>query len=170
MIENRFRNRMVGVITLVIILIFVLPAIFQKKSKYVEPSIPLVHKSDDEVNSDNFSTAEPVLPLTLNEADEIVPNVEESEKIESTPSTANATIGQGYVVQLVALKNARRIEGLVALLVLNNFSVYTKPAKLVDGQLNILYVGPFESKKQAESELIALKTITKLTGQVKKYP
>ncbi|MDX7990087.1 cell division protein DedD [Xenorhabdus littoralis] len=74
-----------------------------------------------------------------------------------------------YVVQLGALKNADKVNEIVARLSLSGHQVYTIPSSPVQGQLTRIYVGPNASRWALESILTELKDITGLQGQIKNY-
>ncbi|MBF1995963.1 cell division protein DedD [Serratia symbiotica] len=80
-----------------------------------------------------------------------------------------APVGQAYVVQLGALKNAARVDEIVASLRLSGYRVFTVPSTPVQGQLTRIYVGPDASKQKLQSSLSALNAISGLSGQVKPY-
>ncbi|SQI41760.1 cell division protein DedD [Leminorella richardii] len=80
-----------------------------------------------------------------------------------------APVGQAYIVQLGALKNADRVNELVATLRLSGYRVYTIPATPVQGKVTRLIVGPDPSKQKLESALPELNRLTGLSGQVKAY-
>ena len=152
--EPRFRNRIIGVITLVLLIIIFLPILFQKKDKYVEPSVPLIVNEQAETEEEFY----PSDTFTALESEDNSRNYQHNDTVQVDE--------QHYLIQLVALKNARRIESLVALLILNNYSVLTKPEKPREGQMNILYVGPYASKEEANADLATLKDLTKLSGKI----
>ncbi|MCX2959040.1 MAG: SPOR domain-containing protein, partial [Serratia symbiotica] len=70
-----------------------------------------------------------------------------------------APVGQAYVVQLGALKNAARVDEIVASLRLSGYRVFTVPSTPVQGQLTRIYVGPDASKQKLQSSLSALNAI-----------
>lgn len=78
-------------------------------------------------------------------------------------------VGQAYIVQLGALKNADKVNELVATLRLSGYRVYTVPATPVQGKITRLVVGPETSKQKLEAALPELKRLTGLNGQVKAY-
>ncbi|NIG87376.1 cell division protein DedD [Serratia symbiotica] len=80
-----------------------------------------------------------------------------------------APVGQAYVVQLGALKNATRVDEIVSSLRLSGYRVFTVPSTPVQGQLTRIYVGPDASKQKLQSSLSALNAISGLSGQVKPY-
>lgn len=80
-----------------------------------------------------------------------------------------APVGQAYVVQLGALKNAARVDEIVASLRLSGYRVFTVPSTPVQGQLTRIYVGPDASKQKLHSSFSSLNAISGLSGQVKPY-
>lgn len=78
-------------------------------------------------------------------------------------------VGQAYIVQLGALKNADKVNELVATLRLSGYRVYTIPATPVQGKITRLVVGPETSKQKLEAALPELNRLTGLSGQVRAY-
>ncbi|PHM70050.1 cell division protein DedD [Xenorhabdus kozodoii] len=95
-------------------------------------------------------------------------------RIESKPETQSKPAEQApqataYVIQLGALKNAGKVEEIVARLRLSGHQVYTVPSSPAQGQLTRIYVGPNGSRQALESSLSELKELTGLQGQIKNY-
>lgn len=91
-------------------------------------------------------------------------------KPESKPAVeAKAPVGQAYVVQLGALKNAAKVNEIVASLRLSGHRAYTVPSKPVQGEITRIYVGPDASKQKLQASLAELNEISGLSGQVKAY-
>ncbi|MDX7988459.1 cell division protein DedD [Xenorhabdus sp. 12] len=98
------------------------------------------------------------------------PEAKSETKSEAKPKLAEqAPQASAYVVQLGALKNADKVNEIVAKLRLSGHQVYTAPASPVQGQLTRIYVGPNASRQKLESILSELREITGLQGQVKSY-
>lgn len=85
------------------------------------------------------------------------------------PPQERAPVGEAYVVQLGALKNAAKVDEIVAMLRLSGYSVYTIPSKPVGGQLTRIYVGPDMSKQKLQSQIAELQRLSGLGGQVRNY-
>ncbi|AJJ09918.1 sporulation related domain protein [Yersinia rohdei] len=97
---------------------------------------------------------------------EVKPNIQP----ESKPATEEkAPVGQAYVVQLGALKNAAKVNEIVATLRLSGHRAFTVPATPVQGQITRVYVGPDASKQKLQSALPELNSLSGLSGQVKPY-
>ncbi|EKN4182025.1 cell division protein DedD [Yersinia ruckeri] len=118
----------------------------------------------------------PVVPKPV----EVKPKVEvkpvevkpkpEVKPVEVKPSSEEKTpAGQAYVVQLGALKNAAKVDEVVAKLRLSGHRAYTVPSTPVQGQITRIYVGPDASKQNLQSALPELNALSGLTGQVKAY-
>ncbi|PWC15948.1 cell division protein DedD [Brenneria corticis] len=93
-------------------------------------------------------------------------------KPEAKPETRpaqQAPAGQAYVVQLGALKNADKVNEIVAKLRLSGYRAYTVPATPVAGQITRIYVGPDASKQKLQSSLADLQRLSGLSGQVRSY-
>lgn len=94
--------------------------------------------------------------------------VEQPKPVEQT-KPADAPVGQAYVVQLGALKNASKVNEIVAQLRLSGYRAFTVPATPVQGQITRLYVGPDASKAKMQAAVSELKGISGLSGVVKPY-
>ncbi len=85
------------------------------------------------------------------------------------PAEQSAPSGQAYVVQLGALKNAAKVNEIVAKLRLSGYRAFTVPSTPVQGQITRLYVGPDASKAKLQSSLSELQSVSGLGGVVKPY-
>lgn len=96
---------------------------------------------------------------------------QEQPKQEEPPKAAESTApaGQAYVVQLGALKNASKVNEIVAQLRLSGYRAFTVPSTPVQGQITRIYVGPDASKAKMQSAVGELKSISGLGGVVKPY-
>ncbi|HFV9293347.1 TPA: cell division protein DedD [Serratia fonticola] len=91
-------------------------------------------------------------------------------KPETKPAVEEkAPAGQAYVVQLGALKNAAKVNEIVASLRLSGHRAYTVPSTPVQGEITRIYVGPDASKQKLQASLAELNGISGLSGQVKAY-
>ncbi|KEY60080.1 cell division protein DedD [Serratia sp. DD3] len=98
------------------------------------------------------------------------PEVKPETKPQPKPATEEkAPVGQAYVVQLGALKNAAKVNEIVASLRLSGYRAYTVPSTPVQGVITRIYVGPDASKQKLQSSLAELNAISGLSGQVKPY-
>ena len=73
------------------------------------------------------------------------------------------------MVQLGALKNAAKVNEIVAQLRLSGYRAFTVPATPVQGQITRIYVGPDASKAKMQAAVGALQGISGLGGVVKPY-
>lgn len=80
-----------------------------------------------------------------------------------------APAGQAYVVQLGALKNADKVNEIVAKLRLSGYRAYTVPSTPIAGEITRIYVGPDASKQKLQSALGELQQLSGLSGQVRNY-
>ena len=80
-----------------------------------------------------------------------------------------APIGKAYVVQLGALKNADKVNEIVAKLRGAGFRVYTSPSTPVQGKVTRILVGPDASKDKLKSSLGELSSLSGLNGVVMNY-
>ncbi|WKV50356.1 cell division protein DedD [Dickeya fangzhongdai] len=94
----------------------------------------------------------------------------ENKAPESKPTPQEqAPAGQAFVVQLGALKNADKVNEIVAKLRLSGYRAYTVPSAPVAGQITRIYVGPDASKQKLQSALGELQQLSGLSGQVRSY-
>lgn len=101
---------------------------------------------------------------------EAKPEVKPEIQPESKPATEEkAPVGQAYVVQLGALKNAAKVNEVVATLRLSGHRAFTVPATPVQGQITRVFVGPDASKQKLQSALPELNSLSGLNGQVRPY-
>ncbi|MBE5252282.1 MAG: cell division protein DedD [Enterobacterales bacterium endosymbiont of Blomia tropicalis] len=85
------------------------------------------------------------------------------------PVEQNTPAGQAYVVQLGALKNASKVNEIVAKLRLSGYRAFTVPSAPVQGQITRIYVGPDASKAKMQGAISELKGLSGLSGVVKPY-
>ncbi|SLM62322.1 MULTISPECIES: cell division protein DedD [Dickeya] len=90
--------------------------------------------------------------------------------VENKPAVQEPSpAGQAFVVQLGALKNADKVNEVVAKLRLSGYRAYTVPSTPVAGQITRIYVGPDASKQKLQSALGDLQQLSGLSGQVRAY-
>lgn len=102
----------------------------------------------------------------------VPPKVEPKPEVKPEPKPAveeKAPAGQAYVVQLGALKNAAKVNEIVASLRLSGHRAYTVPSTPVQGEITRIFVGPDASKQKLQASLAELNGISGLSGQVKAY-
>ena len=99
------------------------------------------------------------------------PKTVEQPKQTEQPKAAepSAPAGQAYVVQLGALKNASKVNEIVAQLRLSGYRAFTVPSTPVQGAITRIYVGPDASKAKMQAAVGELKNISGLGGVVKPY-
>lgn len=93
----------------------------------------------------------------------------EPEQSTKSNEKSKAPQGRAYVIQLVVLKNAVKVEEIIARLRLSGYQVYTEPSLPVNGQLTRIFIGPNVSKEKLQSSLSELKDLTGLQGQIRSY-
>lgn len=116
-----------------------------------------------------------------------VPQVEPSTPVVEPPKVVNPPVeppttptppavpettapkGEAWVVQLGALKNAAKVEEIIAKMHLSGYPVYTVPARPVSGKVTRIYIGPNASKAELQAMLPRLKELTGLQGEVRAY-
>ncbi|MCO6551692.1 MAG: SPOR domain-containing protein [Gilliamella sp.] len=175
--QNKVRNRLVGFATLLLIIAAFAPWILTDKSNSRTSTTPIlqpevISQQNQSVTSpnnidDSLTSSESEvsylsdLEQELNSSD-IIDGADDSTTI--TKPSISQQESKPYMIQLTALKNRQKIEELVALLRLNNYSVRTIPQQPEPNQLIKLQVGPYAKKEQAEQVIINLNNLTKLKG------
>ncbi len=113
--------------------------------------------------------SKPVEPKKV-EPKKAEPKPVETPKTETRPQAPEkAPVGQSYVVQLGALKNADKVNEIVAKLRLSGYRAYTVPSSPVQGQITRVFVGPEANKQNLEASLPQLKSVSGLSGVVRSY-
>ncbi len=74
--------------------------------------------------------------------------------------------GSAWTVQLGVFRNAANVQELVKKLRKAGYQVHTSPAKITQGELNKVFIGPDVSKQKLEKKLAALKKLTGLQGRL----
>ncbi|WP_085246879.1 SPOR domain-containing protein [Gilliamella mensalis] len=180
--QNRVRNRLVGLATLLLIIAAFAPWILTDKSNLrtsttpiLQPEVVTQQNQDiaspndiDENLTGNISEMPYIPDLDQNPSLSVSPDIDDDadESIITAKHTTSQQEFKPYMIQLIALKNRQKIEELVALLRLNNYSVRTIPQKPEPNELIKLQVGPYAKKEQAEQVIINLNNLTKLKGIV----
>ncbi|HHJ1206808.1 cell division protein DedD [Proteus mirabilis] len=121
--------------------------------------------STPEVSEPQVAPSTPVVepPKVVN------PPVEPSTTPPPAVSETTAPKGEAWVVQLGALKNAAKVEEIIAKMHLSGYPVYTVPARPVSGKVTRIYIGPNASKAELQAMLPRLKELTGLQGEVRAY-
>ncbi len=97
------------------------------------------------------------------------PKSEPKPKVEPKPEPKPQPQGKAFVVQVIALNNASKVEEIVAKLRLSGYQVYTVPAKPVNNKLTRIYVGPEASRQKLEAALPELNVITGTKGIIQAF-
>ena len=87
----------------------------------------------------------------------------------AAPEEQPAPVGKAYVVQLGALKNADKVNEIVASLRGTGYRAYTSPSTPVQGKITRILVGPEASKDKLKGSLGELKQLSGLSGVVMGY-
>ncbi|MCO6544623.1 MAG: SPOR domain-containing protein [Gilliamella sp.] len=178
--QNKVRNRLVGFAALLLIIAVFAPWILTDKSNLRASTTPILQPevvtqqnqnvaspNDIDENFTNNLSETPYLPDSDQDLSSLVATDIVDDPDDSTTIIAPSMLQQEskpYLIQLTALKNKQKIEELVALLRLNNYSVRTIPQRPEPNQLIKLQVGPYAKKEQAEQVIINLNNLTKLKG------
>lgn len=106
---------------------------------------------------------------TRDVASEQIAAATETPPAKPTPAEKPAPEGKAYVVQLGALKNADKVNEIVASLRGAGYRVYTSPSTPVQGKITRILVGPDASKDKLKGSLSELKQLSGLSGVVMGY-
>ena len=87
----------------------------------------------------------------------------------AAPEEKPAPVGKAYVVQLGALKNADKVNEIVASLRGAGYHAHTSPSTPAQGKITRILVGPEASKDKLKGSLGELKQISGLSGVVMNY-
>lgn len=87
----------------------------------------------------------------------------------AAPEEKPAPVGKAYVVQLGALKNADKVNEIVANLRGAGYHAYTSPSTPVQGKITRILVGPDASKDKLKGSLGELNRLSGLSGVVMGY-
>lgn len=118
-------------------------------------------------------TAEPLKPKPVEKPKPKPQPVTEQVAVTPPPKAAPeeqpAPVGKAYVVQLGALKNADKVNEIVASLRGAGYRAYTSPSTPVQGKITRILVGPEASKDKLKGSLGELKQLSGLSGVVMGY-
>ncbi|MGL4270300.1 MAG: cell division protein DedD [Plesiomonas sp.] len=131
------------------------------------PVAPTTTASSTSVNPPVVSKSPPAKPTKPVEVAKVPEKV--VEKTPEKPKPEPAPSGKAYVVQLGALKNANKVNEIIAKLRLAGYKAYSQPSPAAAGQLNRIYVGPDTSKEKLVFALDDMQRITGLRGQVRSF-
>lgn len=175
---SKFQSRLVGTIILVAIGVIVLPDLLDgKKMHYQEEtaSIPLKPELDSEV--EKFEILDPVedqvalpdSPVTAvtTPSDEGGTSQEEQSVTTTIQTVAERNDYQesGWIIQLMALRNAENAQNVVADLQKRGYQAHSKQ----ENDFTRVIVGPDVSKSKLEKQLMELEKITGAKGQLLKF-
>lgn len=173
-LKKRARRRLVGAITLVLLVVVFLPMFLDSEPKPLNQdiaiTIPPLTASD---SSETVSTAPPSVPAARSEsaapvqpapAPEPAPKAETA-KPEPTPKPLpQVASSQDYVVQLGAFSNAANARALQRKLQENKFKAYTEVIKISSGERTRVRVGPYDSREAAEKARQRMRSLKLVLG------
>lgn len=132
------------------------------------PPVTILQPAPIRGNKTRPETVTPA-PMENRTTTEAKPHPEAKPQTEPKPAEAKPPVGEAYIVQLGALKNADKANEIIATLRLSGYRAYTIPAKPVSGQLTRIVVGPDASQQKLQSLLPELNRLSGLNGQVRPY-
>lgn len=146
-------------------------------------TVPSLDSSQITVNR-NEDLNEVPMPVTPHRPKSVTPAPEKTqtkpprETVSTTPVKREDTtaqqviappIGKAYVVQLGALKNADKVNEIVAKLRTSGYRVYTLPSTPVQGNITRILVGPDTSRDKLQRSLGDLHQVSGLNGVILNY-
>lgn len=111
------------------------------------------------------NTAQPAM------VEAVIPDTNNTVTVKNTPmrQTNENLTSMAYVIQLGSFSHAANVKALQAKLKAKGFKTFTRPVKTPNGTLTKVFVGPSLNKQELQSQLPALKELTKLNGKVTQF-
>ena len=170
-LKKRARRRLVGAITLVLLVVVFLPMFLDSEPKPLNQdiaiTIPTLTGPDSSSQSVTAAPAvaspartETVPPVRPVPAPEAAPKAEAPEP-KPAPQVAAS---QDYVVQLGAFSNAGNARALQRKLQENKFKAYTEVIKSSGGERTRVRVGPYDSREAAEKARQRMRSLKLVIG------
>jgi len=170
-LKKRARRRLVGAITLVLLVVVFLPMFLDSEPKPLNQdiaiTIPPLTGPDSSSQSVTAAPAvaspartETVPPVRPVPAPEAAPKAEAPEP-KPAPQVAAS---QDYVVQLGAFSNAGNARALQRKLQENKFKAYTEVIKSSGGERTRVRVGPYDSREAAEKARQRMRSLKLVIG------
>lgn len=171
-LKKRARRRLVGAITLVLLVVVFLPMFLDSEPKPLNQdiaiTIPPLTPSDS--SSAPVTTAPAGVPAGRTESAAPVrpapapgPAKAETARPEPKPLPQVAS-SQDYVVQLGAFSNAANARALQRKLQENKFKAYTEVIKNSSGERTRVRVGPYDSREAAEKARQRMRSLKLVLG------
>jgi DedD protein len=171
-LKKRARRRLVGAITLVLLVVVFLPMFLDSEPKPLNQdiaiTIPPLTPSDSSsppvtaapatVPPAGTESAAPVRPTPAPEA------APKAETPKPEPKPVPQASSQDYVVQLGAFSNAANARALQRKLQENKFKAYTEVIKSAGGERTRVRVGPYDSREAAEKARQRMRSLKLLLG------
>ncbi|HEJ9411981.1 TPA: cell division protein DedD [Proteus mirabilis] len=136
-----------------------------------QPQVSTPEVSEPQVSTPEVSEPQVAPSTPVVEPPKVVNPPVEPPTTPTPPAVPETTApkGEAWVVQLGALKNAAKVEEIIAKMHLSGYPVYTVPARPVSGKVTRIYIGPNASKAELQAMLPRLKELTGLQGEVRAY-
>jgi DedD protein len=172
-LKKRARRRLVGAITLVLLVVVFLPMFLDSEPKPLNQdiAIPIPPLTGPDSSSQSVTAApavaspartEIVPPARPAPAPDVAPK-SEAPKPEPKPAQQVA-VSQDYVVQLGAFSNAANARSLQRKLQENKFKAYTEVIKSSGGERTRVRVGPYDSREAAEKARQRMRSLKLVIG------
>lgn len=174
---SKFQSRLVGTIIIAAIGVIILPDILDGEKKHykeefaaipVKPSVATEVESFEVLEPVEVQTAIPESPVTLSQEIRQETQKSDSDPVAITVSEVtgkNNYASSGWIIQLMALKNAENAKTLVADLKKRGYQAHLKQEK----EFTRVIIGPDTSKSKLERQIKELQKITGSKGQLLKF-
>lgn len=184
----QFKNRLVGTIVLVALLVIVIPDLLDGEKERVKETfnaIPFAPQPADlpplviELDPKPIDETTELLDDTqeLAEAAPVVVEIEPTQpskaqhqqKTQQLKAKTTTVEKPAWIIQLASFKSAERTNALVSQLRKAGYQAHSYPSPPVDNGLNRVFVGPDVSKEVMIKRMAELKKLTKLEGMLRKF-
>lgn len=164
------QNRIVGTAILIALAVIFLPDLLDGQKVTRDDDIETIPLRPELT----VEQAAPEFPANFDERVEDAQPVQDPDVFVAVPEPVSVSLGgdnqtPAWVVRLGAFRNAENVQRLVTNLRDQGFNAYSRSQPSQSGELRVLYVGPDLNASVLEEQLVELKSITGLDGQVVPY-
>lgn len=176
---SKFQSRLVGTIILVAVGVIILPDVLDgEKLHYREEFATIPIKPDLDSEVENFEILEPVEDtMALPESPVVTTVTSKDGAAKDKPSKEEVTVAvqsvdeknsyqdSGWIIQLMALRNAENAQNMVKDLQKRGYQAHT----IQENGFTRVVIGPDVSKSKLERQILELEKITGSKGQLLKF-
>ena len=174
-VKRRGRQRLIGAITLVLLLVVFVPMVLDPEPRVIRPEPTIAIPSKDEappLPAPPQKSAVPATPAKAPEApaaSKAAPTPAPAKAVEAKKSFAAAPKLEGFAVQVGAFKEDAKLAQAREKLTAAKVSHYTERLATASGDLTRLRAGPFPTREAAEKAAVEVKRAG-LDGRVVPLP